>query len=151
MWGICNIHHTSTTTCTCKQQCITSSYRLPIEALTTICIAVVRPQWSRCSSLGTFEWFCHCSPSLSLWASGDVTSEDRGTSLQYNCLWQASSHWCLPPKLSCQREIFCWNEHVVCENREHRGICTVALAWHVAKPISRFLSSFLPKARPAWA
>ncbi len=96
-------------------------------------MALVRPPQSWCSSLGTraFEWFWHCSPSLSVWASGDVISEDRGTSVQHNCLWQASSLWCLPAKFSCQREIFCWNEHV-CENREHRRICTVALAWHIA-------------------
>lgn len=33
-----------------------------------------------------FERFCHCSPSLSVRASGDVISEDRGTSVHYNCL-----------------------------------------------------------------
>ncbi len=48
--------------------------------------------------------------------------------------------------------MFCWNEHVVCENGEqHRRICAVALAWHVSSRSLIILSSFLPEARPAWA
>lgn len=81
-----------------------------------------------------FEWFCHCSPSLSVRASGDVISEDGGTSVHYNCLWQASSHWCLSPKLSCQFFLLLewtrclWRQRII----KHQGFCTLALAWHVA-------------------
>lgn len=83
------------------------------------------------------EWFCFCSPSLSVWALGDMISEDRGTSLRYNCLWQASSHRRLAPPNSAVSVRFCvGDEHVVLENNTRRTRAVV-LAWNTS---NRYLS-----------